>query len=146
MESDEGQIMTTSVTIKMSLEQAYTLEDALEFYSRMNMGQFETLEYMLRLDTFDQSLKRPKYDQELAVGYLRQARQTIFTDLSTSSYVGIMHTSERSKISWDIYQQLRHDISHFKFPNEPIETRGNAFQKPLITSEEPLPKITIEEE
>jgi hypothetical protein len=120
--------------------------ESLEFYSRVNMGQFEQIEYMLRLDTFDQSLKRPKYDQEMAVQYLRQARQTIFTELSTSSYVGILHTSERSKISWDIYQQLRHDISHFKRPNEPLESRGNDFQTPLITSEEPLPKITVTKE
>ena len=134
------------VIIELTAEQAYTMMDALEFYSRVNMGQFEQIEYMLQLDTYDQSLLRPKYDREMAVQYLRQARHTIFTELSTSSYVGILHTSERSKISWDIYQQLRHDISHFKRPNEPLESRGNDFQTPLITSEEPLPKITIEKE
>lgn len=134
------------VIMKLTAEQAYTIEDALELYSRINMGQFDQVEYMLQMDTFDQAMKRPKYDRELAKQYLESARRTIFTSEVNGAYTGIQMTSERSKISWDIYQQLRHDISHFKYPYEPLESRGRSFDRPFITSKEPLPEITITEE
>lgn len=134
------------VIIEMTAEQAYTLMEALEDYSRLGMGQFEVVEWRRELDTYDKELHRPKYDRELAIGYLRQARQVIFTDLSTNSYIGIKNTGERNKISWDIYQQLRHDISHFKFPDEPLESRGKHFDRPFVESNQPLPKIVITEE
>ena len=138
--------MATKVNISCTLEQAYTLLEALELYSRIHMGQLDIIEYSLHLDTYDKTLERPKYDRELALGYLRQARQVIFTQVSDNSYIGIQHTGERSKISWDLYQQLRHDISHWNRPDEPIESRGNAFDKPFITSKQPLPTIVITEE
>lgn len=134
------------VTVELTPEQAYTLMDALEFFSRVSMGQFEHIEYRMELDTYDEELKRPKYDRELATAYLRLARRIIFTDLSDSAYKSILGTSERSKISWDIYQQLRHDISHYKFPDEPISCQGRSFNRPFVTSKEPLPKVTITDE
>jgi hypothetical protein len=134
---------TTKITIVLTLNQAHVLLDCLEEYSRIGMAQLSWIEYRLSLDTYDKTLHRPKYDQELARKYLEQAKQTIFTGISSSAYIGIKNTSERSKISWDIYQQLRHDISHWKFPDEPLESRGNAFNKPFVVSKEPLPKVII---
>lgn len=136
--------MTTKITITLTPEQAYTLLEALEEYSRLGMSQFDWLEYRLSLDTYDKTIHRPKYDQQLARKYLELAKQTIFTDLK-GAYIGIQNTSERSKISWDIYQQLRYDISHWKFPDIPLESRGNAFNKPFVVSKEPLPGIVITE-
>lgn len=134
--------MATKITITLTPEQAYVVLEALEEYSRLGMSQFDWLEYRLSLDTYDKSLHRPKYDQELARKYLELAKQTIFTDLK-GAYIGIQATSERNQISWDIYQQLRHDISHWKSPDIPLESRGNAYNKPFVVSKEPLPKIVI---
>jgi hypothetical protein len=132
-----------NVTITLTAEQVYAVQEALEFFARIHMGQFDVIEWQMQIDTFDPSLKRPKYDREAAQGYLNQARQTIFTDIHQNSYIGIKNTAERSKIAWDIYQQIRHDISHFKFPNEPLESRGKSFDKPFVISKQPLPKVVI---
>jgi len=133
------------VVIELTDQQAYTMMEALEMYSRVGMGQFDNIEYTLSMDVFDPVVHRQEYDRELALSYLRQARSVIFGGLSGNAYKGIMQTSERSKISWDIYQQLRHHLTVYKHPDEPIETRGNAFQKPFVVSSEPLPKVTIRE-
>lgn len=135
-----------TITITLTDKQAYTLMDVLEEYSRIGMAQFDWIEYRLSLDTYDKSLNRPKYDQELARSYLEKAKQTIFPQLSPSAYIGIQGTSERNRISWDIYQQLRHSISVYKHPDTPIEERGRSFDKPFIVSDEPLPTITITED
>ena len=131
------------VTITLTAEQVYTIQEALELFSRIHMGQFDIIEWQMQIDTFDPTLKRPKYDRQAAQLYLNQARQTIFTDINSNSYIGILNTAERSKIAWDIYQQIRHDISHFRSPNEPLESRGNCFDKPFVVSKQPLPKVVI---
>jgi hypothetical protein len=122
------------------------LLDALEEYSRVGMSQLSWIEYRLSIDTYDKTLHRPKYDQELARQYLEKAKQTIFHYISPSAYIGIQGTSERSRISWDIYQQLRHHMTVYKHPNPSIEERGKAYDKPFKVSDEPLPTITITEE
>jgi hypothetical protein len=134
------------ITLELTVEQAYALMDALELYSRIKMGQLDWAEYVLSLDTYDKTLHRPKYDQELARQYLEKAKQTIFPYISPSAYIGIQGTSERSRISWDIYQQLRHNLTIYKHPNPSIEERGKAYDKPFKVSDEPLPAITIAEE
>jgi hypothetical protein len=128
------------VILELNDEQAYTLMETLELYSRIKMGQLDWVGYTLSLDIYDESLHRQKYDQELVKSYLDQAKRTIFPQLSPSAYIGIMGTGERSKISWDIYTQLRYEMAHFKNPNESLETR---VYKPLKVSKEPIPKITI---
>jgi hypothetical protein len=135
-----------NVTITLTDKQAYTLLDALEEYSRIGMAQIEWIEYRLSLDTYDKTLHRPTYDQELVRNTLNLVKQTIFPQLSSSAYIGIQGTSERNRISWDIYQQLRHNITIYKHPDEPLGSRGNAFDKPFKVSDEPLPAITITEE
>lgn len=131
-----------TITMELTFEQAYVIMDALETYSRLFMTQFETLEYLMHMDTYDVSLNRHKFDQATARALLEKVKQEMFPGIG-SAYIGIQQTNERSKISWDIYQQLRHDISVFKYPNEPLESRGRSFDKPFVVSKQPLPKITI---
>jgi hypothetical protein len=134
------------VTLTLTAEQAYTVQEALEFFARIHMSQYEVVEWQAQMDTFDETLHRSTYDRELALSYLKQAKQVIFGQDSPGAYIGIMGTNERSKIAWDIYQQLRHDISHFKFPDEPLESRGQSFNKPFVVSKQPLPTIVITDE
>ena len=135
-----------NVTLVLTAEQAYTLMEALEFFSRIHMGQFDTLEYNLQMDVYDKSLKRPKYDREDARMYLQKAKEVIFGLDHPGAYIGISHTSKRSREAWDIYQQLRHVITLYRQPDEPLENRGNAYDKVYSLSDEPLPKVTIIEE
>lgn len=136
----------TKVTIELTKEQALVIMDALELYSRIYMGQFDEIEHRLHLDTYDKALNRPDYDRELARICLDDAQRAIFYDLNPGAYVGIQATNENSKISWDIYQQIRHDLSWHDNPGAPFEERGNSFDKPLVTSKQPLPKVIIKEE
>lgn len=134
------------VTMRLTAEQAYTMMEALEMYSRIHMGQFDQIEYTLQLDTFIPELHRQKYDRDLAKQYLESARSVIFNELVGGAYIGINQTSERSKVSWDLYQQLRHSVTVFKTPYIPLDQRGNAYDKTHPISKEPLPKISVTEE
>ena len=140
--------MTTKVTIELTKEQAGTLMQALELYSRLKMGQFEELAHSMYMDTYDKELKRPEFDQDMARAYLMQARSVIFTDLQRGAYVGISHTSESSKISWDIYQQLRHDLCVYTNPKptDPVIAWGRSYDTPYAISKQPLPRIVITED
>jgi hypothetical protein len=131
------------VTIEMTAEQAYTLMEALEFFSRIHMGQFDVLEYNLQMDKYDTRIKRPEYDRKLAQAYLDSAKHIIFGGIQPGAYMGIADTNKRSRTSWDIYQQLRHDTTVYRLPDEPRENRGNAYDKVQPISDEPLPKVTI---
>lgn len=135
----------TKVTIELTKEQAGTVMQALEQYSRISMGQFETIVDHFHMDTYDKTLNRPEFDRDMARAYLNQARSVIFTDLDRGAYIGISHTSEGSKISWDIYQQLRHDLAVHTNPNptDPMIYWGRSYDTPHALSKQPLPKIVI---
>ena len=125
--------MPTKINLELTPEQAHTLMEVLEFFSRVHMGQFDTIEFSLHMDTYDESLGRPKYDREVVMSLLTQAKTTIFSDIDRSAYIGITHTCERAKIAWDLYQQLRFDLS-----KDPMK-------QPFKVSEQPFPVITITE-
>lgn len=138
--------MPAKVTIELTKKQAHVIMDALELYSRIYMGQFDAIEFRMHLDTLDKALNRPEYDRELARMSLDVAKRILFPTLSPGAYVGITATNEDSRISWDIYQQIRHDISWHDYPGTPFEARGNHFDKPFKFSQQLLPKVTIREE
>ena len=121
------------ITMELTPEQAYTLMEALEFFSRIHMGQFDTIEFSLHMDTYEETTPRPKYDRELAMTLLNEAKALIFNNIERSAYTGILSCNERAKISWDIYQQLRFDMN-----KDPLK-------KPFKVSQQPLPVITITE-
>lgn len=137
--------MTIKVTIELTKEQAFTLMETLELYSRLKMGQFDELIHSFYMDTYDKTLKRPEFDREMAKAYLMQARSVIFTDLDSGAYIGISHTSEGSKISWDLYKKLQHDLTVYTNPNpqDQMVAWGNAYDPPYALSKQPLPKIVI---
>lgn len=138
--------MTATVTIELTEKQAGVIMQALELYSRLKMGQFETITDSFFMDTFDKELKRPVFDQDMARAYLMQSRAVIFTDLQHGAYIGISHTGESSKISWDIYQQLRHDLCVYTNPKPSIDQRGRSYDKPHALSKQPLPRVVITDE
>lgn len=72
--------MTTKVTIELTKKQAGVVMEALEQYSRISMGQFETIADHFHMDTYDKSLNRPEFDRDMARAYLNQAanRQFLF--------------------------------------------------------------------
>lgn len=113
-----------TIEITLTEKQAETVMDALEFYARVHMGQFDTIAYQMHMDISDKTLKRPEFDLDKANDLLDQARQIIFPHMNKSAYAGIQMTGERSKIAWDIYQQMRHDFSHYKYPNTAVMDRG----------------------
>jgi len=129
--------------MELTQEQAYVVMDALELYSRIHMGQFENIEFMLSLDRFNKKTNMHTYNRDLAKEHLMEARDVLFEGLSRNAYVGIIATNRRSQISWDVYQKIRYDISDYKNMNgEHTATYGELFR----LTDEPLPKITITEE
>ena len=137
----------TKVTIELTKEQAGTLMQACELFARIKMGQFDEIIHTMHMDTYDKSLNRPEFDQDMAKAYLNQARNVIFSDIGSSAYIGISHTSESSKMAWDIYQQLRHDLCVYTNPKpaDPMIAWDRAYDTPYALSKQPLPKIVITE-
>lgn len=137
--------MTTKVTIELTEEQAYVIMDALEFMCRIEMGQFNEIPYRINQNTYDEALKHPKFDMRKAEEILREAKMVMFPQLQNmpGAYIGIAATNERSKVSWDLYQQIRHDLSWHRNPEGGMTVN---FDQPFVLSKQPLPKVTIMED
>lgn len=124
----------TKVQVELSLKQANIIQEALDLYSRLGIGQFNSIksvpiagegnpDYYELEDIFNQL--HNLYCPELQGGYYG-----IFNE----------KTPQQSKIAWDIQQVLRHDISWYLHPEGDITVN---FDKPLQSAKENLCKCKI---
>lgn len=124
------------VTLELSEKQAGIVEEALEFYSRIHMGQFEELGNFFHKRNYNRDEFRHLTDQ---------LRRCVFPELQRNAYYGICdkkHLSDNARIAWDIQQVIRHGVSWKRYPNGGITVN---FDPPMRTSEsEGLPKVVVE--
>lgn len=128
------------VQLEMSEDQAYVIQDALDFYSRIMMGQFDNIASLFSI----RLAKNVNREEETKL--IEALKNLYYPELHRSAYYGIFHsdTPEDAKISWDLIQVLRYDISWYKYPEGGHTVN---FHTPLRSSNtEELAKVKIIEE
>jgi len=97
-----------SIQVTMTPEQARVVNDALDLFSRLHIGQFDQLkeQFWGRLPDRDTVLKLEYH--------LHEARVICFPELS--DHRGHSHSmsscpTEAGKVAWDIHQVIRHTES-----------------------------------
>jgi hypothetical protein len=124
------------ITLTFNQRQAQTMMCALEFYSRVRMGQFHVISDEFRFDH--------EFDQHNARFYLDRLREMIFPELEANEYYGIHHdVVGLGQEAWDIHQVIRHAYAWKQYPEGGWTVN---FHEPMKTGHEPLPEITIEDE
>lgn len=126
------------IIMELNEKQANVIKDALEFYSRIQMGQFDEIDNLMS-DTWKRRLSH-----EQAKYLESQLHHIYFPELHPFSYYGIFSAElpEDAKISWDIFQVLRNKMAWHRCPGGGITVD---FDKPLPASNEELVRVRIEE-
>jgi hypothetical protein len=122
------------VTLTLNPAQARVVMRALDLYSRLKMGQFDEI---VSLFGFHR-----EFDRDHARLLLRDLHTTVFPELHGNEYYGIFHEQAGDgREAWDIYQTIRHAVAWHREPEGGITVD---FDRPLKSSAEPLPVVTIE--
>jgi hypothetical protein len=135
------------ITIEVDREQAQVIMNALEFYSRMCMGQFDQIHHNIHAY---RTFSNPEIDISHICLLEDALKSAMFPGISRSAYICITSSEvgERAQTSWDIYQTLRHAISWVEYPEghfPEVKIQTVNFDKPThVNFKRPLPKVTIE--
>jgi hypothetical protein len=143
---------TATVSITMTVDQAYVLMNAMEFYARIHIGQFDTLDTEFAWNGIDcNGNEREFWRNDDARTQLRwhlnEARSIIFPELESvgaNGSHGIVSDgiSPDAHEAWDIYQVVRRELAIHRDPN-PTDY-SVSYNSPLKTSTtNPLPKVRI---
>lgn len=125
------------ITIEMSDEQAYTIQDALELYSRVLIGQIDIVNEVVRRELGTVTDYR---ELETLANKLKDG---LFPELTKYRSYGIPGCkSIRARVAWEIMTCIRNSMAWYKHPEG-----GNTvnFDPPTQYSNEPLIKIIIKE-
>lgn len=120
-------------TLKVTQEQADILSRACEWYSRWGMGQFA---YAADILPFKDWRRRSIFRDEL------HKLEPLYTNLPPHANPGIAQADEQFRITFDLYQVIRHRLWWDKNPKgwdkgfPPIDS-----DTPLKVSEQELAKI-----
>lgn len=131
--------------ITLNEEQARITMLALEIYSRIGMGQLQTITE--HPDVFSRVRQQPRVQSETVRVELQQIKRVIFPELDP---VGMYHSisspeiSDSNRVAYEILQVIRHRLSWDAAGNAPTRTSdmiGVIYDAPRKTSKQPLPTI-----
>lgn len=117
--------------------QAQVLSDALDIYSRLHMGQLDSLQEILAC----YSKTRPGMAPFHEIRQTLQDIEPMITGLSNHAYYGI-HSPElkdTARVAWDLHRVLRHRLAWDRNPEGGFTVQ---YDKPDQSSQEPLATIT----
>lgn len=119
-------------TLTLTEKQAQVIQQALEVFSRLGIGQVRMALEALPLKK-DQMFSRE--DENAILSIIER-----YVEMNRS--MGNQKTSESSKAAWDLYQVMRHRLSHDHADKMGWTDRsGCNYDEPFKTSVEPLAKI-----
>jgi len=119
--------------LTMSAKQAAAVSHALELYSRIGIGQVDTVA--------DEYFDHPKY-MEIREA-LEGVRVLVTGHRGASLGITNARTPVEAKICWEVYQVIRQILA---FARNPAGGHSVDFQDPLAISGEPLPAIQATDE
>lgn len=122
-------------SLRITQKQADVIKDACELYSRLEMGQWDTVADFIRT---------PLEHMEIPLCEIREQLNDLAVKArmkpSRWAFRGITHdeTHECGKIAWDVYQVLRHRVSWDRYPEGGMQV---SFDKPFRTAKSVFAKI-----
>jgi hypothetical protein len=123
------------VTVTMTEEQARVVMDSLELYTRLSLGQIESLKYVGSVwKNIDHNAFE---DAEIHM------KHVLFPELARFESYGIYQkeAGRNAQIAWDILQSIRHPLSWFLHPEGGITVN---FGEPMLTCEGcKFPTVTV---
>jgi hypothetical protein len=135
------------VIVKMNIDQARSVMAALEFYARMHMGQFDSLDWQFVTHSRTRNFWRDQRSRDDARLYAEQLRRTIFPELEKNASYGIASPEipDSARDAWDLYQSLRHNIAWYVKPNpDQLERWTTSYDVPFKQStKHDLPVVTV---
>ena len=115
-------------TLEMSSAQAAVLVAALDFYSRVGIGQIEEVQNMLNME----SHARPERDYQSVKNALDFVKRELMGMESGQSF-GIFHPKlpDHFKVAWDLQQVIRYKTS---WTANPAGGTGVNYREPMKSS------------
>lgn len=126
------------ISLEINQNQARVIQDALELYSRLQMGQLKEIDLFFRM----RSKEKIDANGHVVVNLLNILKKVYFPGLEPNAYHGIFgdKTPEEAKIAWDLIQNMRYTIS---WKIHPEGGMGVNFDPPMQSSNEEFPKVKI---
>lgn len=127
------------INIEVNENQVYIIREALDFYSRFIMGQFEQID---RLMINHSDFWRDYDNRERLDSLIKEMRDIIYPELKGYAHWGIFNDRcpQESKIAYDIIQVLRHELWKIKDDKRNFTVDANP---PLQSGNEELCKVEV---
>ena len=126
------------INLNISDNQAKIIQEALNLYFRILMGQFHEIEYFLRKEMVE-----PNISEEIIGDAIRQIKEEYFPELSEYGYYSIdsYQIPEKARIAVDIHDSIRHILT---WKNKPEGGITVDFDKPYgFSRTEKLPEVSL---
>lgn len=116
----------------LSKKQVQVLTEALEFYVRIGIGQFEEVARPYTFKVEPEEMDKARSALEIA--------KMILTGFPANASHGIYSSdiSDDYRVAYDIERVIRHYLAWEKNPSGGF---GVDYQKPFVSSQQPLPDI-----
>jgi hypothetical protein len=131
------------INIEVNENQAYTIRNALDFYSRFLMGQFEEIDRkMVEFSDYWKDFDKRDKIEEL----IKELRDLIYPELKGYAHWGISNQNcpIDSKNAYDIIQVLRYELWKFKDDKDIYGTVDS--HAPLKFGDQELCKVVVSDE
>lgn len=113
----------TVVTLKLNLEQARVVSNALDLYSRLGIGQLEEIAWLVKSDEipmFTQGVTKPKPAQlthDLIQDKLYDIKQLLMYPTNASYGIGAEHVPVSAKRGYEVKKVLDKALAEYSNPN-----------------------------
>lgn len=128
------------ITIECNENHARIIQQALDLYSRLGMGQFDRIHELMTFD-FAKKLDVRSEAEEI----LDNLKALYFPELGKGyGYHGIFsnNTPDQSKVAWDIIQVIRNKIA---WHEKPEGGHTVSFGDPMKSGSEKFIKVKVED-
>lgn len=145
--SKKSLIQNRTYSLKLNERQLGVLQNALELFSRIGMGQFSQVKWTLLMSSSNAEHKMSVEQSNLLEDMLTQAQICYTPERHPGAYWSISskEIGDCFRVAWDIQQVVRHRLSWDRLKREkgPNAKRGITvdFDEPIKYGAEPLPEI-----
>lgn len=122
--------------LSLTERQAQVITEALDFFSRIGMGQLEEIAHVLRVYTKpSESSSLQSYRLDELKRLIREAANVWMGSPCGCHGISSEEIGDVFRVAWDLHQVIRHRLSWDRHPNGGLQV---SFDTPMKYSQEPL--------